>query len=40
MKPYFTAAMAENGKNVERWAGQTSQKSIKKSIYNKLSKRK
>jgi len=35
MKPYFTAAMKKNGKDVENWAGQMSQKSVKKSIYNK-----
>ena len=25
-KPYFSAAIAKNGKNVEKWSGQMSEK--------------
>ena len=39
-KPYFTAAMAKNGKDVEKWAGQMSQKTINNSPYAKRGKKK
>ena len=39
-KPYFTAAMAKNGKDVEKWAGQTPQKTINNSPYAKCGKKK
>ena len=33
LKPYFSAAIAKNGSNVEKWSGQTSEKAIKDSAY-------
>lgn len=38
-KPYFAAAIAKNGKNVEKWSGQMSEKAIKNSVYAKSGKK-
>jgi len=38
-KPYFSAAIAKNGNNVEKWSGQMSEKAIKNSAYAKCGKK-
>lgn len=40
LKPYFSAAMAKNGKDVEKWSGQMSEKAIKNSPYAKCGHKK